>query len=213
MPNHADRDLLHGLIALQNHFIDQSDLLAAFHAWSDDRSKPLVQILRDRGALSDDDARFLEALVSRHLLKFGGGAARSLAALSSIGSARQAFERTNDPEIQASLALVSIARDADGDATRVQSPSDVLHIPASRFRVLRFHAKGGLGAVGAGEPDRRRVPERPGRTPLQPRLCPGPQGRRDGGGEDRQIVCGSGDGIPPPRRCRGMVGLETCGRG
>jgi serine/threonine protein kinase/Flp pilus assembly protein TadD len=147
MPNHADRDLLHGLIALQNHFIDQSDLLAAFHGWSDDRSKPLVQILRNRGALSDDDAHFLEALVARHLLKFGGDAARSLAALSTIESARRALERVNDPEIQASLAHVSIARDADADATRVQSPSDFLHIPASRFRVLRFHARGGLGQV------------------------------------------------------------------
>ena len=139
----ADRDLLHGLIALQNHFIDQSDLLAAFHSWCEDRSRSLVQVLRDRKALDDDTAKFLEALVAKHLARFGGDAAQSLAALSSIGSAREALAKLPDPAIQASLGHVH--RPDEELGTRLPTASD---FPAeSRFRVLRFHAKGGLGQV------------------------------------------------------------------
>ena len=38
----ADRDLLFGLLALQNGLIDQAALVAAFHAWTRDKSRPLA---------------------------------------------------------------------------------------------------------------------------------------------------------------------------
>lgn len=39
------RDLLFGLLALQNGLVDQADLVAAFHAWTRDKGRPLADHL------------------------------------------------------------------------------------------------------------------------------------------------------------------------
>ena len=51
---HANRDLLFGLIALQNGMIDQSQLVAAFQAWTLEKKRPLAEHLVGRGALEAD---------------------------------------------------------------------------------------------------------------------------------------------------------------
>ena len=38
--------LLFGLLALQNGLIDQSQLVAAFHAWTRDKGRPMADFLR-----------------------------------------------------------------------------------------------------------------------------------------------------------------------
>ena len=45
----ANRDLLFGLLALQTGLIDQSALVAAFHAWTRDKSRPIAEILARAG--------------------------------------------------------------------------------------------------------------------------------------------------------------------
>jgi hypothetical protein len=145
----ADRNLLFGLLALQNNFIDRDALLDAFSRWVHDRSVPLGQILRDNGALKSDEYDLLQALVAKHLEKFGDDPQASLAALSSIGSVRDDLSRIADAELQASLAHVSTARQDGDDPFRTVTPS-TLGASASagtRFRILRPHAKGGLGQV------------------------------------------------------------------
>ena len=52
----ADRHLLFGLLALQNGLIDQGALVAAFQAWTRDKSRSLADQLVARGDL-DADAR------------------------------------------------------------------------------------------------------------------------------------------------------------
>src|SRR6516225_4758155 len=103
MSRSADHNLLFGLLALQNNFIDRDALIDAFHRWVSDRSKPLDQILQDRGAMRPDEHDLLQALVAKHLEKFGGDPEKSLAALSSIGSVRQDLSRIADADLQASL--------------------------------------------------------------------------------------------------------------
>ena len=41
----ADRHLLFGLITLQNGLIQQAQLVAAFHAWTCDKARPLAEHL------------------------------------------------------------------------------------------------------------------------------------------------------------------------
>ena len=53
----ADRHLLFGLLALQNGLIDQGQLLAAFQAWTRDKSKSLADHLEARGDLDGRQAR------------------------------------------------------------------------------------------------------------------------------------------------------------
>jgi hypothetical protein len=66
------RNLLFGILALQNNFISRDDLLAAFAAWVADKRRPLAQFLVDRGALDDARRVLLEALVAEHLKQHGG---------------------------------------------------------------------------------------------------------------------------------------------
>jgi serine/threonine protein kinase/lipopolysaccharide biosynthesis regulator YciM len=148
MSRSADRNLLFGLLALQLNFIDRDALVDAFHRWVSDRSKPLDQILQDRGALRPDEHDLLQALVAKHLEKFGGDPEKSLAALSSIGSLRQDLSRLADPDLHASLVHVAAARPDDDPYRTVGEAS--LGAPSAigtRFRVLRPHARGGLGEV------------------------------------------------------------------
>src|SRR2546423_9987161 len=91
--HHADRNLLFGILALQMDFIARDALIAGMNAWVLEKSKPLGQILRAQGTLSDEHHALLESLVQAHLNLHGGDPARSLAALSSIGSARKDLER------------------------------------------------------------------------------------------------------------------------
>ena len=143
-------NLLLGLLALQNNFIDRDALLGAFNAWVADRSRGLGRILLDRGALSPPRRQLLEALVEEHIRMHGDDPEKSLAALSSIGSVRDDLSRVADPEVQESLAHVSAARShQDDDPYRTVAPSSVGESTSAgtRFRILRPHARGGLGEV------------------------------------------------------------------
>jgi serine/threonine-protein kinase len=144
----ADRNLLFGLLALQLNFIDRAALVSAFDRWVLDRTIPLGQILRDVSALKAGEHDLLQALVAKHLERFGDDPQASLAALSTIGSVRDDLSRISDAELQASLALVSAARKDDDPYRNATQPSVGASTSAgTRFRILRPHAKGGLGQV------------------------------------------------------------------
>jgi hypothetical protein len=70
-PVSAAESLLFGLLALQNNFIDRNGLVAAFDAWVTDKTKPLGQILLDRGALSPARYALLEQVVQEHIQQHG----------------------------------------------------------------------------------------------------------------------------------------------
>src|SRR5271155_170606 len=63
----ADRHLLFGLLALQNGLIDQGQLVAAFQAWTRDKSKSLAAHLEARGDLTATKRAILDALAEVHL--------------------------------------------------------------------------------------------------------------------------------------------------
>jgi hypothetical protein len=71
-----DRDLLFGLLALQNGLIDQGQLLAVFQAWTRDRFRPLADHLAARCDLDAGERAGIEAMVGLHLKKHGGSAER-----------------------------------------------------------------------------------------------------------------------------------------
>src|SRR6516162_5441599 len=101
----ADRDLLYGLIALQNGLIDQVQLVAAFQAWTRDKGRPLAEHLLARGDLDAEQRSCVEALVALHVKKYGGDAAKTLAAVPAGRSTRESLARIGDANLEASLAL------------------------------------------------------------------------------------------------------------
>ncbi len=147
--NDSSRNLLFGIFALQNGLIDQGQLLAAFQSWTHDKSRSLADHFISRGDLSAPDRSAVEFLVTRHVQKHGDDVEKSLAAINAGRSTRMGLARLGDADIEASLS--NIGTDAtletddagitfnyvDGDATT----------EGQRFRVLRPHAQGGLGAV------------------------------------------------------------------
>lgn len=76
------RDLLFGLIALQNGLVDQDQLVAAFHAWTRDKDRSSADLLLGHG-VDHEQRALLEGLVAQHVKKHGGDAEKSLAAIPS----------------------------------------------------------------------------------------------------------------------------------
>ena len=146
-PSDTGRNLLLGLLALQNNFIDREALLTAFSVWVSDKSKSLGGILLDRGVLDGPRHALLEALVGEHLKLHGGDSQRSLAALAVGGSTRETLKKVGDPGVDASLSHAGAAAPAGGEETVSPYAVDISSAQGRRFRVLRPHAEGGLGAV------------------------------------------------------------------
>ena len=146
----ADRNLLLGVVALQMDFISRDALIIAMNTWALTKATPLSQILKDQGALTDSRRFLLDAMVAEHIQLHEGDPQRSLAAMSSIGSVRELLSRIADPDLQASLPYVSAAcpdQDNDSKGTITSTIAGDSTSAGTRFRILRPHAKGGLGEV------------------------------------------------------------------
>ncbi len=148
----TQRDLLFGMLALQNGLIDQIQLVGAFQAWTRDKARPLAEHLIARGDLDDEQRAGVEAMVALHLKKHDDDVEQSLAAVPAARSIRDGLVELGDPDIDATLGQVGVAHPPthtdDDDPDRTASLS--VGPPTSdgqRFRVLRPHARGGLGAV------------------------------------------------------------------
>jgi Tfp pilus assembly protein PilF/tRNA A-37 threonylcarbamoyl transferase component Bud32 len=141
----TDRNLLCGVLALQLDFVGRDALMRAMQAWVLDKARPLVQILTEQGGLSAERRELLEGLVREHLRQHGEDPRQSLAALSSLGSARAELAAVADADVQASLARVGAARPTLEQT--VDEPAGRQNGPGQRFRILRPHARGALGEV------------------------------------------------------------------
>jgi serine/threonine protein kinase/Flp pilus assembly protein TadD len=170
---HSDRNLLVGMLAFQNGFVRREQLLSAMNAWLIEKETPLEDILVRQGAIDAEKQQLLVALVRQHLAMHENIAEKSLADVSSLGSIRDDLRSLADPDLNASL--VHVAADpaprasgsaafscATGSASAVfrrspdPAPDRFATVPptigastsqGTRFRILRPHARGGLGEV------------------------------------------------------------------
>jgi serine/threonine-protein kinase len=146
----ADRHLLFGLLALQNGLIDHGQLVAAFQAWTLDKSKSLADHLEARSDLTSARRGLVEALVRVHLETHGGDVERSLTAVSAGNSIRETLAELGDPDIEATLSHVASdhgSTDVFGAGRRSSRLPGAAAGDGHRFQILRPHARGGLGAV------------------------------------------------------------------
>jgi len=152
----AERQLLFGLLALQMDCIDREQLIAALTHWVKNRDTPLEQVLVDQGALEPDDRDLLAPMVARHLRKHGDDPTKGLEALSSATEIRDVIAAIPDANLQATLdhlgtrtaeAMSEEATTAHVSRSLAQPPATPPTGADARFRVLRPHARGGLGQV------------------------------------------------------------------
>ena len=146
----ADRHLLFGLLALQNGLINQVPTCRRLPGVD---ARQVAEPGRPPGGPRRPDAdqrAAVEALAQVHLKTHGGDVEKSLAAVPAGKSTRESLARLGDPDIEGTLGHVAAAHGSteDGDFDRTtsyavgESTSD-----GQRFRILRPHARGGLGAV------------------------------------------------------------------
>ena len=144
----ANRDLLIGLLALQNGLIDQDELITVFRTWTRDRSSTIADLLVTRGGLDASQRELLDALVTHHLKRHGDSPEKSLAALNIGRSTEQSLLAIGDPAIDATLTHVGSdsqsSAEYDHDRTRKFSVGTATS-DGQRFRVLRPHARAGWG--------------------------------------------------------------------
>ena len=140
--------LLIGLLAVQTGFLSRDALDAGLCARALDTSRSPGGMLEVQGVLSGDRLRLLEALAREHLGLHGNDPARSLAALGWSGPMREGHGPMTAPDPQAGLTRVDLPRTAIGSVNADgPRPPGTPAAAGSRFRIVRPHARGGLGEV------------------------------------------------------------------
>ncbi|WP_152052889.1 serine/threonine-protein kinase [Tautonia marina] len=151
MTGDADRNLLFGLLALQNGLINQDQLVGAFRAWCRDATRSLAEHLIEQRHLDAEGRAAVDALAELILKQHDGDATASLAAMRVGGSTRDRLRELNDPDLNATIDHVpSESSDPEATASHVSGGGFAIGSSTAeglRFRVLRPHARGGLGAV------------------------------------------------------------------
>ncbi len=147
-----DRNLLFGLLALQNGLIDQGALFVAFAAWTRDKGRSLADHLVELKHLDAARRAIVEAMAGLHVQALGGDVEQSLAVLAIGRSTRESLALAGGPDVEATLGHVGSAHpstcDADDDLNRTGTVSvGSATSDGQRFRIVRPHARGGLGAV------------------------------------------------------------------
>jgi serine/threonine-protein kinase len=150
MASSSDRNLLFGILALQMDFITRDALVAGMNAWVLQKNRPLGDLLVEQGALAAADQALLEPLVRRHVEQHGGDASKSLASLSSVDWIGPALEPVGkaDRDVQETLAKIQQGQSAtDPNETAIASYPGLSTPGGIRYRIVRLHARGGLGEV------------------------------------------------------------------
>jgi tetratricopeptide (TPR) repeat protein/tRNA A-37 threonylcarbamoyl transferase component Bud32 len=150
----ANRNLLFGILAVQLDFATREQLIKAMNIWILDKARSLGDLLREQGNLSIEELQHLTALVDVHLNRHGNDTQRSLAALSSVESTfQQMLAALPDVDVQATMKQVGMARSEMPAAVtgRVIDQPARLGTEVGRYRILKTHAKGGLGEVFVAE--------------------------------------------------------------
>jgi serine/threonine protein kinase/tetratricopeptide (TPR) repeat protein len=140
------RDLLFGLLGLHNGMVGRDQLVAAFGAWTAcDRS--MAELLVEQGALSAERRALLETFVADHLAAHGDDPAKSLAALDLNDATRASLTAAGGASLEATMVHIASGSESEGGNHAATFTVGGATADVQRFRVLRHHARGGLGAV------------------------------------------------------------------
>ncbi|HEV3023140.1 MAG TPA: hypothetical protein VGX76_11765, partial [Pirellulales bacterium] len=144
-------NLLYGVLALQNDFIGRETLAAAVQRMSEEEHESLEELLQAEGQLDADDVSLLKTLVERHLQKHGHDVERCLAAIRTATPPSDFLSSLDVRETSADARTPSAGLSDTKTTTNTPVQSVTRSLPrdssAGRFRIVHFHAKGGLGEV------------------------------------------------------------------
>ena len=152
----ADRNLLAGVLGLQMELISESQLIAAMQAWIFKKSKKLEEILVDLSFIDVEKCQFLSGLVAQHIKLHKNDPAKCLASLSSLGPVQKQLRDLEDKDVDQTITRLANSREKQETVVDFSTqPTASMRATDlggdSRFRILRPHAKGGLGQVSLAE--------------------------------------------------------------
>ncbi len=164
-----DRNVLFGVLAWQAGLVERGALLEAMYDCAIGKCRDLPASLTARGLLGDADIRWLEEAMQRHVHGHADDAKRTLASLHEVDSLKRDLEGAASADQMATLAASNEidprAQTLAAQKTVDQQPALEFELgpknaePANaspvdlgsdrnlRFRVVRSHARGGLGEV------------------------------------------------------------------
>ncbi len=132
-------------IALQLNFVTCDQLVEGMNKWVLDKTKALGELFVASGAMDADQFKLLDALVDKHVEKHNGDVGQGLQQLSSVDTnVTQILSQINDSELEATIQYFSTAT---VDTLTTRPSESAPKRSSSRFRIIRPHAKGGLGEV------------------------------------------------------------------
>jgi serine/threonine protein kinase len=137
----ADRNLLFGVLALLQDFIDVWQFADACSLWAVGKDRPLGDVLVEQGRISEADRQEIERFLARKLKKHGGDVRVSLAAAANP-AARDAIKAVDDPDVRATISTLPPAAGYVLAETLLKPEGT-----RSRYTLTRLHAMGGLGKV------------------------------------------------------------------
>ncbi len=145
----SDQGVLFGILALQANYIDRDTFVDAIRVWAIDRSKPLAHVLSEHGKLPVQRQVMLEALVEEQLAADADkrhvppGTPTSVLLPPSRDHIRSSESSPTSQDN--SLGFSKTASSKNGHSPTFESVNRSSGV--DRYRVLRPHAKGGLGEI------------------------------------------------------------------
>jgi eukaryotic-like serine/threonine-protein kinase len=144
-----ERNLLFGSLALQMDFITRDALITALNTCAKEKDGTVGQVLQSQGALAAADDGLLNSLVHRLMELHDNNARRCLAAVTTVAAIQDELEKPSDDDPD---RTTDHEAESAGDTTQSPDPSGphangTSGFAGARFRLLRFHAQGGIGEV------------------------------------------------------------------
>lgn len=143
-----DRDvqlqMLWALLGTQAGLVDRKRVREIVERWTNEgRKTPLATLFVDGGAITGEARTLLDALVDKHLELHDHDPARSLADLSSLGTVAEELRQIPDREVLATLVYAQSGTTGNFASSDGRVSTD----GRKRFRIIKPHARGGLGEV------------------------------------------------------------------
>lgn len=143
--------ILTGMVAFQNNFISRQQLIDAFTEWVANPEIALFELLIRQGAIGPDERELIEQMVAAHL-KRSGDASQSMALFSSVAAIQQELSQIASQSKSTLLDADMFSKTSDFNFTKGTMPSGSREAPGiDRFRIVKEHARGGLGVVFVAE--------------------------------------------------------------
>jgi len=146
-----ERNLLTGYLALHLGLLEREQFVSAMGIWVNERETLLADIFVRQGALDAQSRGILDDVVARNLARHEGDIAQSMAGLrTATANLLEDFAdlQSSDPENSLSLFAWSMPGAATAQTRPAEKKTPAEHDQAgARFRIVRPHARGGLGEV------------------------------------------------------------------